>query len=131
MLYQFDQTESTSDEVFGTFWTGQQAGEELRAFAEQLVLGVIARRQEMDQVIAACAENWRIDRMAVVDRNVLRLAAFEMIFDKATPHAVVIDEAIEISKKYGSEDSATFINGVLDAIRKRIENGTLPDKPQS
>lgn len=119
MLYQIDQTGSDSVEVFATFWVGQTASPELRGFAERLVRGVIERRDDLDRWIGECAANWRMERMAVVDRNVLRLAAFEMIVERDAPAAVVIDEAIEISKKYGSEDSGPFINGVLDAIRRR------------
>ena len=122
MLYQLDQTEVTAEEVFGQFWHGQQqATEELRAFAESLVRGVMARREQLDGLIADAAEHWKLARMAVVDRNVLRLAVYEMLDEGDTPPAVVIDEAIEISKKFGSEDSGKFINGILDAVRKRLE----------
>ena len=122
MLYQIDQTEVTAEEVFAQFWHGQQqATEELRAFAESLVRGVMARREQLDGLIADAAEHWKLARMAVVDRNVLRLAVYEMLDEGDTPPAVVIDEAIEISKKFGSEDSGKFINGILDAVRKRLE----------
>jgi len=122
MLYQIDQTEVTAEEVFGQFWHGQQqAGEDVRAFAERLVGGVIARREQLDKLIAEAAEHWKIGRMAVVDRNVLRLAVYEMLDEGDTPPAVIIDEAIEISKKFGSEDSGNFINCILDAVRKRLE----------
>ena len=124
MLYQIDQTGGEPQDVFATFWNGElQVAPELRAFAESLVLGVLERRDEMDPLIAACARNWRLERMAVVDRNVLRLAAYELIHDPDTPPAVIIDEAIEISGKFGSADSGKFINGVLDAIRDRVARG--------
>ncbi len=122
MLYQIDQTDVEASEVYGTFWDGiADPPDELREFTERLVDGVVERRDEIDRWIDGCTSNWRIDRMPVVDRNVLRLAVHEMASTPDTPAAVVIDEAIEISKKFGSEESGKFINGVLDAIRRRIE----------
>ena len=123
MLYQIDQTGSDSAEVFDTFWVGQTASPELREFAERLVRGVIDRRGDLDRWIGECAANWRMERMAVVDRNVLRLAAFELLIEPDAPPAVVIDEAIEIAKKFGGGESGAFINGILDAIRKRVRIG--------
>ena len=111
MLFQVDLTGSSPREVFGHFWHGQDAGEPVRSFAERLVLGVTESQSEMDRWIAESAENWRIERMAVVDRNVLRMAVFEMLRDPETPPVVIIDEAIEVAKKFGSEESGSFING--------------------
>ena len=76
------------------------------------------------------ASNWRIERMAVVDRNTLRMAVYEMLHDQATPIAVVLDEAIEIAKRFGSEDSGRFINGILDAIRQRVEEERAVTPPE-
>jgi N utilization substance protein B len=92
-----------------------QAG--ARAFAEELALGVTAHRAELDERIAAHARNWRVDRMAAVDRNVLRLAAYELLHTE-TPASVVLDEAIELARDFGSERSPAFVNGVLDAIAR-------------
>lgn len=125
MLFQIDLTGTTPPDVFGTFWTGQEAGEDVRAFAERLVLGVTGERRALDRAIAVSATNWRIERMAVVDRNVLRMAVFELLHEPPTPHAVVIDEAIEVAKKFGSEESGAFINGILDDVRRRLERGEL------
>jgi N utilization substance protein B len=125
MLFQIDLTGVTPPDVFTEFWNAQEAGEEIRSFAERLVWGVHERRHEMDRWIAGSAEHWRIDRMAVVDRNVLRMAVYEMITDCETPPVVIIDEAIEVAKKFGSEESGGFINGVLDAIRRRIAEGGI------
>ena len=93
----------------------------MQEFAQDLVLGTVENRERIDVEIAAVAEHWRLERMAVVDRNVLRMAIFELMDQPETPPAVVIDEAIEIARKYGSEDSAPFINGILDTIRRRVE----------
>ncbi len=121
MLYQIDQTGVSPEETFAQFWNTVEADDDLKSFAERLVQGVFERREALDALIGEAADNWRIDRMAVVDRNVLRLAAHELTVERDTPPAVVIDEAIEISKKYGSEGSGTFINGILDSIRKKAD----------
>lgn len=121
LLFQIDLSGGPPEAVFEDFWSGQKAGEEVRAFAERLVRGVWREREALDGVIASCAEHWRLDRMATVDRNVLRIAVFEMMFETDTPAAVAIDEAIEVAKRFGGEDSGKFINGVLDAIRRRGE----------
>ena len=121
MLYQIDQTGADTDSVFEEFWSSRDSQGADREFTERLVLGVHASKAELDGHIANAAEHWRIERMAVVDRNVLRLAVYEMLHDRERP-AVYIDEAIEVARKFGSADSGTFINGILDAIRKKIEN---------
>lgn len=126
LLFQIDLTESSPGEVFEEFWVNQEASPEVRSFSEQLVRGVFARRAELDRLIADAAEHWRIERMAVVDRNVLRMATFEMFHDAAIPVAVVIDEAIEVAKKYGSEASGSFINGILDNLRRRRPDASVP-----
>ncbi len=91
-----------------------------RAFAEELVKGVAAERAALDARLARVARNWRLERMAAVDRNVLRLAAWEMLFG-GTPAAVAIDEAVELAREFGDESSPRFVNGVLDALRKEEE----------
>ena len=77
--------------------------------------------EEIDHILAAAAEHWRLERMAMVDKNVLRMAIFELCYRPDTPPAVVIDEAIEVARKYGSGESGPFINGILDAVRRRVE----------
>ena len=129
MLFQIDLTGVSPQDVFRDFWSGHTAPSEIRGFAEELVLGVHGDRRELDRWIIGSAEHWRIERMAVVDRNVLRMAVHEIVHDPETPDAVIIDEAIEVAKKYGSEESGSFINGVLDAIRKRKERGEFGSAP--
>jgi N utilization substance protein B len=129
MLFQIDLTGTAPADVFGTFWAGQESGEDVRAFAERLVLGVTAERRALDRAITVSATNWRIERMAVVDRNVLRMAVFELLHEPPTPPPVVIDEAIEVAKKFGSEDSGAFINGILDDVRRRLDRGELRPGP--
>ncbi|MGH9674698.1 MAG: transcription antitermination factor NusB [Bryobacteraceae bacterium] len=92
-------------------------------FTENLVQGVIARVGEIDRRIAGHSEHWRLDRMPVVDRNILRLAVFELLAQD-TPAAVVIDEALELARRFSNEESVAFLNGVLDAVRKDLEKVT-------
>ena len=125
MLFQLDLTGGQPPQVFQHFWDQRDISTEIRSFAERLVVGVHERIDEMDRLIKGTSDNWRIERMAVVDRNVLRMALFELMQDSETPAAVVIDEAIEIAKKFGSEKSGTFINGILDAVRIKIERGEV------
>ena len=119
MLFQIDLAGDTPAQVFEHFWQGQlEADPPTRAFAERLVQGVVQERPRLDRAIAEHARNWRLERMAVVDRNVLRLAAWELLFDPDTPAPVVIDEAVEVARRFGSEQSSAFINGILDAVRR-------------
>jgi len=126
MLFQIDLTGTRPEDVFREFWINREASDEMRAFAEQLVWGVHGKRRETDRLIAESAEHWRIERMAIVDRNVLRMAVYEMVTEEETPPVVIIDEAIEVAKKFGSEESGGFINGILDAIRIRLDSGKIP-----
>lgn len=128
MLFQLDLAGGLPEEAFPMFWESQEADAEVRTFAERLVRGVVGARAELDEVIGGSTEHWRLDRMATVDRNVLRLAVWEMMSEPETPPAVVIDEAIEIGKRFGSERSGAFINGILDGVRRRIERGEVPPR---
>ena len=121
MLYLADMRGQESDEAARAFY-GSLASDEAEpslpdAFADELVQGTLEHRIELDQMIARHSENWRLDRMAVVDRNLLRLAVFEMRHLN-TPAAVVIDQALELAGKFSAPESISFINGVLDAIRR-------------
>lgn len=95
--------------------------ESIRSFSRQLVLGVWEKRNELDALIGRSSINWRLERMSRVDRNILRLAAFEVLYMKDIPPKVSIDEAVELGKRYGTEDSGAFINGVLDKIYAHVE----------
>jgi N utilization substance protein B len=122
VLFQLDLTEDAHEDVLEAFWDGRDVDADVRRFAESLRAGVCRGREELDRTIIASAENWRLERMAVVDRNVLRMAVYELLQKEPTPAAVVIDEAVEIARKFGSGDSSRFINGVLDSVRRRLEN---------
>ena len=95
-----------------------------RAFAAQLVSGVAERLPQLDAAIASRAHHWRIERMAVVDRNVLRIAVFELL-SSDTPVQVVLDEAVELARRFGGEGSSAFVNGILDAVAKDLRNPAL------
>ena len=92
-----------------------------REFAEFIVNGVVHNLVQIDQKIQSFSKNWKLSRMPVVDRNILRIAAYELMFNKEVPPQVAIDEAIEVGKRYGSQDSSAFINGILDNILKSQE----------
>jgi N utilization substance protein B len=103
------------------YWEGQRVTAGVREYADWLVGTTLARRAEIDAAIQAASENWRLARMGVVDRNILRIAACEMLYEPALAPAIVINEAIEIAKRYSGQESATFVNGILDAVRRRRE----------
>jgi N utilization substance protein B len=115
-LYQIDVAASDIDEALGRFWRSFEPAErEVQALAELFVRGVHRERRAIDERIEAASTNWRVDRMARVDRNALRLAVFELLHGDA-PVKVIINEAIELGKKFGSESSGAFVNGVLDRV---------------
>jgi len=123
-LYQIDVAAEGIDEALSAFWRSFEPVErEVRELAEALVRGVAAHRREVDDAIEEASSNWRLDRMARVDRNVLRLAVYELLRTEV-PVKVVINEAIELGKKFGSENSGAFVNGVLD----RVAAGLTPDR---
>ena len=101
----------------------------IRPFAEQLVQGVDLHHSEIDHLIVSASEHWRLERMSVVDRNILRLALYEMIYCSDIPPKVSINEAVDIGKAFGSEESGAFINGILDHILLELEKRGLPAQP--
>ena len=126
MLYQWEVGRSSLHEVLETFWLhddalGATLSEDHRAFAQKLATGVIDTVGNLDPVIAASAEHWRVERMNVMDRLILRLAVYEFFHETETPARVVINEALELARTFSNDDSVRFINGVLDAIRRRLQ----------
>ena len=119
MLYQHELTGASPEDIQSDFEEWNNAPEGVRAFADTLLRGVIDHGEEIDSELGRQTAHWRLERLAAVDRNILRLALCELLFHTGTPHAVVIDEAIEVAKKYGAEESARFVNGVLDGFVKR------------
>lgn len=121
MLFQADMGKQSPDLVRKTFWAQRpDVDEEVRGFAEDLFRVANDRLEEIDGLIGKHAQHWRMERMAAVDRNVLRGAVAEFLGYPKTPRAVVINEAIEIARKFSTPESVTFINGVLDSVGKEI-----------
>jgi N utilization substance protein B len=116
-------TRVAMDGVVESYWSVRSTTELTRSLAERLARGAQADVERLDAEIARAATNWRLDRIAAVDRNILRLGAFELIHDPETPAAVVIDEAVEMARRFGELDSTAFVNGVLDAIKRRVREG--------
>lgn len=126
MLFQYDFTRDPVDEIISTFWQMNPTPDQtVVSFANQLFRGTVSRLEEIDQLLQAHAKNWRLERMASVDRNVMRLAVYELLTEAETPPAVIIDEAIEIAKKYSTEESAQFVNGILDGIKRDLDRSKL------
>jgi transcription antitermination factor NusB len=119
MLYQQDMSGNVPDMIIETFEDLQKSKPQTRDFATKIFRGTVDHISEIDEMIQAQADNWRLSRMAVVDRNIIRMSIYELLHETGTPKLVVIDEAIEIAKKYGTEKSSQFINGILDGILKR------------
>ncbi len=120
MLFQAEVNDDSPEEIRSTFWNVHHADPETRRFADDLFKGTLDSRSEVDERISRHSRRWRLGRMAGVDRNVLRMAIAEMV-QTQTPRKVVIDEAIEIARRYSTEESAEFVNGVLDAVLKELE----------
>ena len=118
-LYQVDLRGPTAASERDVFLRGEEKDKEARAFAEARIEGVILNRPELDRAIQEVAQNWDISRMAVIDRNVLRIATFELLHCKDIPPKVAINEAIEIGKRFSTSNSGAFINGILDKIKSR------------
>jgi N utilization substance protein B len=123
MLFQYDIGQQPVDVLLHTYWTelGGEYAEDVREFASRLVSGTVANLEDIDERIRDRAENWRISRMAVVDRNILRLAVYEFLREKETPKTVVINEALEIARRFSTFEATQFINGILDAIKRDLE----------
>ena len=121
MLFQLDMGKQTSDEVRKTFWSERRdLDEKVRGFADNLFLVAAEREAEIDQIIERNAEHWRMDRMAAVDRNVLRAGVAEFLGFPETPKPVVINEALEIARRFSTPESVQFINGVLDSVAREL-----------
>jgi len=123
MLFSYDVARPSVEELIETYWGEMaEASEEVRSFANELVIGTITHLNEIDERIRLRTENWRIVRMAIVDRNLLRMAIYEFIYQSATPKTVAINEALEIARRFSTSDATQFINGLLDAIKRDLDN---------
>lgn len=125
MLYQWEVGRASMAEVRQSFWAQHPHGEALldtrRVFATTLAEGVASRVEEIDPLIAEAADHWRLERMNVMDRLILRLAVFEFLHEPATPAKVIIDEALTLARTFSGEEAVAFVNGLLDAVRRRLD----------
>jgi len=121
MLFQWDITHDAVDQIVANFFPNHpDESPAVADFARELLAGTVENVEHIDRLIQQHAEHWRLDRMAIVDRNLLRLATQEFLYE--TPKTVVINEAIEIARRYSSQESPQFINGILDSIKKELEH---------
>ena len=131
MLYQWEIGRVSPEEACERHWQIEQEGPELagtsRRFAEDLAEGTIAHLQSIDARIEAQAQHWRLERMAVIDRLILRMAVYEFLYRPDTPRTVVIDEAIELARAFSEQDAVRFVNGVLDGIHHTLAAGGATD----
>ncbi len=123
MLFQYDVSRPTVEELPSLYWDsfGEEAGDVPRDFSDHLALGTLKHLDDIDALIKSRAEHWRIPRMAVVDRNLLRMAIYEFLYEDSTPKTVIINEALEIARQFSTYESTQFINGILDAIKRDLE----------
>jgi N utilization substance protein B len=123
MLFQYDVARPPVEQLADLYWSsfGEEAGDVPREFSTRLALGAASHIEEIDDHIRRRAEHWRISRMAVVDRNILRLAIYEFLYEPETPRTVIINEALEIARRFSTFEATQFINGILDAVKRDLE----------
>ena len=120
MLFQWDITKDDINSVVDRYWANHEEPGAEQEFSNRLVRNTVNHVEDIDRMLERHAENWRLDRMAAVDRNVLRLATEELVHDATTPASVIINEAIEVARRFSAKESPQFINGILDSIRKEV-----------
>lgn len=118
IFFQIDFSAPKLDEALKNYWSNNLVAPDIREFAEFLCRGTLEKQTEIDQLIESHSTNWKMSRMAAVDRTILRLAAFELMNATDIPASVTLNEAVEIAKRYGTDESASFINGILDKVAK-------------
>jgi len=128
ILFQLEFSPDRLEEILQDYWSAQPVKPEIKEYATWLVEGIKQHKVEIDQTIEKASEHWRLDRMAMVDRNILRMAVFELIFEKNLPPPIIIDEAIEVARKYSGQEAAVFVNGILDGIYKSLPEDRAENK---
>ena len=126
ILYQTEVAKATAAEAAADFWDHNATETPVMLFASELVMGVAQHREAIDALLAKHADNWTLERMAIIDRNVLRLGAFELLYAEDVPPKVAINEAVDLAKRYGGADSGKFVNGILDTIHKTRPRPHVP-----
>ncbi len=120
MLFAMEAGGGSAERVIAAFWRETPGDPEGREYADRMVRGVSGDLDKVDEAVRKASTNWRLERMARVDRNVLRLGAWELLMSSDVPRAVILDEAVELAKRFGSEDSGAFVNGVLDRVASDV-----------
>jgi len=130
VLFEIDALEIETNDAIDLFWNNFEAPNDVKDFSSKLVAGTREHIEEIDRLIVSCSENWSIQRMSRVDRNILRLAVYELLYCSDIPPKVALNEAIDLGKSYGSENSGSFINGILDALHSKLkkEDGLTQDR---
>ena len=121
MLYQWEISRAPVDEILDGFWQMRPAAPTRRTFASGLLSGVVADVKAIDRLIGRSVKGWRLERLTAIDRSILRLAVFELAHAPDTPPAVVIDEALELAKRFSVGEAVAFVNGILDDVKRRLE----------
>jgi transcription antitermination factor NusB len=129
VLFHLEFNPGDPDEVFHLICENFSSSKSIRPFSNKLVLGVCGTKQDLDALISQSSKNWRLERMSYADRSILRLGVFEIVFMKDIPPKVTIDEAVELGKKFGTQESGAFINGILDNIYNKLESKGALEKP--
>ena len=131
MLFQIEASGAEAEKAIALFWRNFEADPEGRTYADEIVRGIADSQEDLDAKIRAAATNWRIERMTRVDRNLLRLGTWELSHRMDIPRAVILDEAVELAKSYGTEESSAFINGVLAKVADGLGRANEPHDPAS
>jgi transcription antitermination protein NusB len=131
ILFQLDiRKDKPTATILKRFWAEHDVDDEVQVFTEEIIKGTYKHLVAINEKIQVCAKNWSIDRMAAVDRNVLRMAVYEILYRADIPSSVTINEAIEIAKKFGTDDSGSFVNGILDSVARmigKLDEGKIED----
>ena len=128
ILFQIEFEDAEFQKVVAQYWENRKIHDEIKEYSTWLVNGIISHLGEIDNTIQSVSEHWRISRMALVDRNILRMAVFEILYEENIASAIIINEAIEIARKYSGDEAAMFVNGILDGARKKLEKTKRPLK---
>lgn len=133
ILYQYEMNPEPMPEILKKFWSQQEEtfSEEVRSFAEKLALGTVEHQAEIDKVVERYADNWELSRMAMIDRNIMRFATYELLYLADVPPKVTLNEAVNLAKKFSQEESGKFVNGILDKINHTEKPKTPKDHDPS
>jgi N utilization substance protein B len=121
ILFQLEFNDSDAEKAFRLYWKDKKATKDVKDYCLWLIKGITSHQESIDRSIQSVSKRWRLSRMPVVDRNILRMAVFELLYEEDVAPAIIINEAIEISKKFSGEQASMFINGVLDTLRKNAD----------